>query len=188
MRSEDRSIFLLVLTLIIYAVSSKINTGAFIFPFPLNELLFLGLTIYFTFLNQFRDKGLVIIVNAVALFGVISGIQNWAFVLSDQSLSKLDSGVLLDLLKIAYGLALLLWFFVSTQFEIDVRKISIQLLGVSTIIIGFIFNVQLFILAFALFTIFILMMERQLFGINKLWIAFTILEFTRFLSFALVDN
>lgn len=187
MRSENRSILLLVLTLIIYAVSSKINSGVFIFPFPLNELLFLGLTIYFTFQNYFLDKGAAIIVNVAAFLGVISGIHNWAFVLSDESLAKLDSGVWIDLLKIAYGIVLLLWFFVSTQFKIDVRKISIQLFGASALIVGFVFNVQLFVLAFALFAIFILVLERQLIGINKLWIVFTILEFTRFLSFVLVD-
>ncbi|MGY8927367.1 MAG: hypothetical protein ACKVJC_08740, partial [Flavobacteriales bacterium] len=56
MQKENKLIFLIALTLTVYATSIYLQQGAFIFPFPLNPILLLLVTARFFFWH--KDKGL----------------------------------------------------------------------------------------------------------------------------------
>jgi len=69
MTSEVRTLFLGILTLVVYAASIFITQGSLIFPFPLNEFIFLAISTQFFFVNwkgndgvhEWLDHGLLLI-------------------------------------------------------------------------------------------------------------------------------
>lgn len=118
MNRESRSVTLAILTLFVYAGIILLTKGSFIFPFPLNEIVFLIVSIQFTVWNWTKDKILWTIIILTGFFNLFSTQFFWSFFLNTDSMHSLVEGLSLDLLKILYFLFLITWigiyFFTSS--------------------------------------------------------------------------
>lgn len=120
MSREERSVFLVVLTLFVYTGIQFIEKGAILFPFPLNEVIFLFVASQFIFWNWKNQKFQLLIVLIAGIFQLISTQFFWSFFLETPSMEKLVYGLTLDLLKVIYYLLILIWlylYFKSSQIK-----------------------------------------------------------------------
>ncbi len=119
MNREKRSVTLAILTLVVYASFLFYDTGAILFPFPLNELIVLIVSIQFLIWNWHAKKSLLVILTAANIFNLISTQFFWSFFMTNEQMEVFVSGISLDLLKIAYYLFLLIglgiYFLTSTS-------------------------------------------------------------------------
>jgi hypothetical protein len=85
MATEKRTIFLACVTLTVYALSGLLQQGKFLFPFPLNEFIFLGIASYISIRNFSSQKfnyGLLIV---SSLFYVACRSYNWNIFLDTET-------------------------------------------------------------------------------------------------------
>lgn len=118
MTREERSVILAILTLIVYAGFLFYDTGAILFPFPLNELIFLIVTIQFSIWNWNNNRTLLVLLLAASILNFISTQFFWTFFLKNDQMEQLVSGISLDLLKISYYLFLIIgvsYYFLTTK-------------------------------------------------------------------------
>lgn len=111
MTREARTVFLVVLTLLFYAFYYLFFYQTFIFPFPLNESIFFGVSLQFAVWNWKINRLLVGSSVLFALLNVIATQFFWSFFLKDTSLLELiESNYLLGINLIAF-LPLLSWIY-----------------------------------------------------------------------------
>ena len=108
---EERSVFLVVLTLFVYAGIQFIEKGAILFPFPLNEVLFLFVASQFIVWNWKNHRFQLILVLFAGIFQLISTQFFWSLFLETPSMEKLVNGLNLDLFKVIYYLLILIWLY-----------------------------------------------------------------------------
>lgn len=113
MKREQRAVFLAILTWLIYGFSVLLDKNRLIFPFPLNEIAFLIVTIYLLRIQWRTANFQKWIVLSVALFQLISTQFYWTFFLNSEWLEQLTKSVLLDFLRIIYFLSVFIWLFYS---------------------------------------------------------------------------
>jgi hypothetical protein len=111
MKREERVVFLALLTLISYATIMYIEKGAFIFPFPLNEVIFLIIALQFSVWQWKNHRLQLIIILISAIFGLISTQFFWSLLLDAKSMEGLVNSVTLDILRISYYFFIGLWAF-----------------------------------------------------------------------------
>ena len=102
MNREERAVALAILTLIVYAGFLFYDTGAILFPFPLNELIVLIVSIQFLIWNWKSKRTLLILLTIASIFNFISTQFFWSFFLRPEQMELLVSGIKLDMLKICY--------------------------------------------------------------------------------------
>ena len=114
MSREKRTVFIVVLTLIVYSVSQFLETGEFIFPFPIFDSILLLIFFQFIYWNRkeiFEKKSLYLLFYLLAIiFKVISGPFFLSFIYGDQSLEQLNIGLLVEICKIISFLFLASFF------------------------------------------------------------------------------
>jgi hypothetical protein len=108
---EERSVFLVVLTLFVYAGIQFIEKGAILFPFPLNEVIFLFIASQFLVWNWKKHKFQLLLVLFASIFQLISTQFFWSFVIETPSMEKLVTSPTLDLFKVIYYLLILIWLY-----------------------------------------------------------------------------
>lgn len=109
MTREERSVSLVILTLIVYSAFMYFDKGAVLFPYPLNEALFLFVAFQFFW---WRDKKYSI----DSLLPVFTGIVNllstqffWSLFFDTQKMEILTSGPTLDIAKLLFYLFIGVW-------------------------------------------------------------------------------
>lgn len=107
MTREIRTLFLAGLTLVIYAVSIFLDKGAFLFPFPLNEVLFLAISIQFFYWNR-RPIAPGIISILAGLLWVLSNQFFWEIILPHEQTASFLAGSTTDWLLTAFYTILLI--------------------------------------------------------------------------------
>lgn len=125
---EERSVFLVILTLFVYAGIQFIEKGAILFPFPLNEVIFLFVASQFTFWNWKNYKFQLLFILFAGVFQLISTQFFWSLFLGIPSMEKLVNGLTLDLFKLIYYLLILIWLY----FYFKASKIKYTLILIST--------------------------------------------------------
>jgi len=102
MTREVRTLFFGILTLVVYAVSIFATQGALIFPFPLNEFVFLAIA--FSFLaNNWREKKWIGLLPVVAgICGVLSTQFFWTFVYDPLEMMDFMKGLTTDYFLLAF--------------------------------------------------------------------------------------
>ena len=111
MKREERAVFLALLTLISYATIMYFEKGALIFPFPLNEVIFLIIALQFSVWQWKNHSFQLVLILFTALFGLISTQFFWSLLLDVKSMELLVNSVILDILRITYYFFLGLWAF-----------------------------------------------------------------------------
>ena len=111
MATEKRTIFLACVTLTVYALSGLLQQGKFLYPFPLNEFIFLGISTYIAIRNFKQQKPLYTLLILAAISFVASRSYNWNLILSSESMERLDHGYTTDVFYVLfYGILSTLTF------------------------------------------------------------------------------
>lgn len=111
MTREARTVFLVVLTLLFYTFYYLFFYQAFIFPFPLNESIVLGVSIQFALWNWKTNRLLVSSSVVYALLSLASTQFFWSFFLKDTTLLTLtESNFLVGINLIAF-VPLVVWIY-----------------------------------------------------------------------------
>jgi len=108
MTREARAIFLSTLTLVVYAGLIFINQGSFVFPFPLNEIVFLGVSLQFFWWNGRANKWAGILVSVAGICGVLSTQFFWTFFYGTKTMEFLTESMTTDYFLIAFYVLILI--------------------------------------------------------------------------------
>ena len=134
---EERTSFLAGLTLVIYAGIQWVEKGAFLFPFPLNEIVVFFVFIYFLFLNKWKITRINFTLGSAILFKMLSQQLFWSFFLSNVSLEILYSGIWTDLFYLMYAIS---WFWFAVLYLCK-NENSISYLTIGVVLIPFVLGV-----------------------------------------------
>ena len=107
MTREVRALFLAVLTLLVYAVSIFVTSGALIFPFPLNEFIFLALSLQFLWWNHTAGKWIGLYATVAGLCAVFSTQFFWSFIYGNETLAFLIETPITDFFLLGFYVLLL---------------------------------------------------------------------------------
>ncbi len=111
MATEKRTIFLACVTLTVYALSGLLQQGKFLYPFPLNEFIFIGISAYIAIRNFKQQKLLYSLLVFAAISFVASRSYNWNIILNSESMERLDHGYTTDVFYVLfYGILSTLTF------------------------------------------------------------------------------
>jgi len=137
---EERTVFLTLLTFIVYAGLQWLEKGAFLFPFPLNEAALVVIFIYILVLNRNSITTIFWIYGSVLLFKLLSQQFFWSLFLSDETLEIFFSTLWTDIFYICYGLS----FLCFTYFYLAEKKRNIffiyYLFSASCFVVGLLLN------------------------------------------------
>lgn len=114
MTREARTIFLSILTWVIFAVSIFLNQGAFVFPFPLNEVILLLVSIQFFVWNTKKHLAAGILSISAGIVGVLGTQYFWTFFYSPLEMQEFMSGLTTDYFQIAFYFIVLIGILAST--------------------------------------------------------------------------
>ncbi len=102
MATEKRTIFLACVTLTVYALSGLLQQGKFLYPFPLNEFIFFGISTYIAIRNFNQQKILYSLLVFAAISFVASRSYNWNLFLSSESMERLDHSYTTDVFYLLF--------------------------------------------------------------------------------------
>lgn len=108
MSKENRSIFLVALTYVAFASIGLIRNGSFLFPFPLNELVFFILFLRFAFWHR-KERLSILLVGIAASASLLSSSFFWEIILSTTDQAQLFQSTFTDWTALLTGMALLAW-------------------------------------------------------------------------------
>lgn len=114
---EERTVFLTVLTFVVYASLQWLEKGSFLFPFPLNEIVIFGIFCYFLIINKSSRTKLSFFLGLVLFFKMVSQQFFWTLFLTNDSLEILYSSLWTDGFYLCYGLSFILfsYYFLSKK-------------------------------------------------------------------------
>lgn len=185
MTREVRALFLAILTLVVYAVSIFISSGALIFPFPLNEFIFLALSLQFSWWNRADGKWIGIYTSFAGLCAVLSTQFFWSFIYGNDTLEFLMDTLITDFFLLGFYV-LLLFGGIFTIFK--QRTALATLLGIGFICsfsVGVAINgAPLLLLAYAGMIV-STQISKAYAPFHLLWILLFILKATEWLTFLL---
>lgn len=92
------------MTLFIYGLSMFIQKGMVAFPFPLNEFVFFGVTVYFSFFHFMSDKISYLLMLLIATVSLFSSQMFWSFFLDNEGMYALSESVFTDVMRISFQL------------------------------------------------------------------------------------
>ena len=115
MNREKRTIFLVVLTLLAYGFSIFKDQGSFILPFPIFDFILIIVSIQFAFWN-WRDiltfrKWYFYFYFLAILFKLMTNQILWSVILDDKDLAIFNETLVLDSLRLAYLILLVISIF-----------------------------------------------------------------------------
>ena len=142
MATEKRTIFLACVTLTVYALSGLLQQGKFLYPFPLNEFIFLGISTYIAISNFKQHKLLYTLLILAAISFIACRSYNWNLILSSESMERLDRGYTTDVFYVLfYGiLSTLTYQLAKTNSE--GMHLPTYLVSILLILLGSIFAVD----------------------------------------------
>jgi hypothetical protein len=185
MNREEKTVFLGTLTPIVYGSWVFLDKGTFIFPFPLNEPIFLIISLQFLIWHLKSDKIKYSLFFLTALFGLIASDFFWTIFFDGKTYEQLMLSPLTDLFKLIQ----LVGLGVSLIFEIknDSRyKLLLFICIPGLFLIGIFFSNQILILISIIITLIFSDFKRPIAPSTLLLSLFTILEVGKLLMFQLI--
>ncbi|MDB0037850.1 hypothetical protein N9F08_00645 [bacterium] len=185
MTREARTLFVGTLTLLVYSISIYVSQGSFIFPFPLNEFIFLAIAVQFFLWNRNGNKLAGILVTLAGVCAVLSTQFFWTFFYGQEGMIHLMEGMTTDYFLIGYYILVLIAG-VATLIR---QKRGISMLFNSFFVLAFISGIMynhtlLLVLAYG-FMVASTQISKVFASYHLLWILLFILELTKWLSFFL---
>ena len=182
MSKEGRVVALAILTIFVYAFSILLQKGAFIFPFPLNELIFLISAVSIGIYQFKQDKILSLLFPIMGFTFVLSSEFYWAIFHTSEQMEVFSNSIVTDLFKFLFFIGLISSIYISF-YQIKVKLIQFGfLLSILGIILSLILENQVIEVA-SLFIVFLISIKRIEARPNlNLWILLFVLEVTKLWS------
>lgn len=184
MTREGKTVTIAGLTVFMFALTGVFEHKVVIFPFPLNEIIFLIVAIFFSTLHFKIQPYTSILVIVVGLLNIFSSEFYWQLFLGPEDMVKLSQGITTDLFKISYHLGLIAWMILTAIKNKSIPIRLLALLPITLLTIGVIYNQPLIkyssIIPPFIYSIF----QVKHSPILYLWILLFILESTKVWSLA----
>ncbi len=191
MTKEEKTVTLATLTVFMYGLTSFWQFKQVIFPFPLNEIIFLIASILFAKIHFKNSPKTISLIIGLGLLNVLSYEFYWNIFLSNETMISFSKSSATDIFKLFYYIGLITWI-ISTfnEIEINFRK-YFALLPITLLLIGSIFSEELtpfysqVVILLSLSFVFILVFSKlKQYPIHYLWVLLFILELTKVWSLA----
>lgn len=140
MISVERSVFLSILTLIVYTFSIYFQPGGqLVFPFPLYPVFLLVISVIY-FVHERKMKG-AFLLPVAALFGLFGAPFFWEIMLSSADQQQLFASSFTDIILLISKSLFIIWsIIVSTKGKDSGLNYAIIILGIAGLIVGMILN------------------------------------------------
>ena len=191
MTQEGKTVTLASTTVFMYGLVSYLQFNQVIFPFPLNEIIFLIASVLFARIHFKNSPKTISLIIGLGLLNVLSYEFYWNIFLSNDNMLSFSKSSATDIFKLFYYIGLIAWI-ISTfnEIEINFRK-YFSLLPITLLLTGSIFSEELtpfysqiiILLSISFVFIFVFSKLKQ-FPIHYLWILLFILELTKVWSLA----
>jgi hypothetical protein len=183
MSKEEKTVFLGILTTLVYTVTIWIEKGAFLYPFPLNEFVFAAATLQIVRLNFKENNVTALFSGLTALFFLLASPYFWTFFLNTQALANFVEGFVFECMKLAFYIVLIVWM-IHTIFGLEgFKKYVVLLLTLPFFIVHPLFSLP----AAELTGILILAVTSSLYRLRQpfhlLWILLAYLAFMKYVLF-----
>lgn len=121
---EERAVLLGILTLIGFAFLVYLEFGSFIYPFPLNEVVFLIVSSQFMWWHFRSHPLLILTVLLMAILGLLASTFFWSLFVDHDAWELLYHGIWLDVFKLGNLICTLIWMSISlrTLIKEDVKR------------------------------------------------------------------
>ena len=191
MTQEGKTVTLASTTVFMYGLVSYLQFDQIIFPFPLNEIIFLIASVLFARIHFKNSPKTISLIIALGLLNVLSYEFYWNIFLSNDNMLSFSKSSATDIFKLFYYIGLIAWI-ISTfnEIEINFRK-YFSLLPITLLLTGSIFSEeftpfysQIIILLSISFVFIFVFSKLKQFPIQYLWILLFILELTKVWSLA----
>lgn len=191
MTREGKTVTLASLTVLLYGLSSFIQLKQVIFPFPLNEIIFLIVSVIFVKYHFNTYPKTVLLILGVGLMNVLSYEFYWNIFLSNEQMLKFSKSSASDVFKLVYYIGLIAWINVSfVLFEENLKK-YFALIPITLLLVGTILSDQLsnfyshFIIFLSIASVFALLFSKiKQYPLLYLWVLLFVLEATKVWSLA----
>ncbi|TNE53007.1 MAG: hypothetical protein EP338_13250 [Bacteroidetes bacterium] len=107
MTREQRTLAISLLTVFLLALSNYLNQGVFIFTFPINEYLFLVVSLYFSWFHWKQEKWIYSLLVLLGICQLFSETYNLELIASSETLVWYEQTAIRDWLKIVSQLIIL---------------------------------------------------------------------------------
>tara|TARA_R110002072_G_scaffold10821_1_gene49990 strand:- start:639 stop:1196 length:558 start_codon:yes stop_codon:yes gene_type:complete len=184
MLKEDRLIFIVTLTLVVYASSIYLNQGAFIFPFPFNNIILLLVGFQFFFWN--RKLGFpALLLLLIGLFAALGTKYYWSTFLSYEAMVSLDKSLITDVFLLCSYFCIILFAISSSLRQKTWVTLILTALFCTLFIYGQIFGELLFVIISYLIMIISNLYKPVFQPLHLIWILLFILDGSQLISFLL---
>ena len=181
MTREVKTIFLVALSLTIYATYTLIVQGGFVYPYPLNSFIFLAIALQFSFWHR-RQAVIALPVILVGILGVLENQIFWEMVLSTEDLEKFMHQPAIQWINLAYGLSIISWGMVTFWKQKEILPSILTIIGVLLFVYGFFFAPDIYILL----SFVAIVISNTLKPVNQpfhlLWVLLLVLEGTKWIT------
>ena len=191
MTQEGKTVTLASTTVFMYGLVSYLQFNQVIFPFPLNEIIFLIASVLFARIHFKNSPKTISLIIGLGLLNVLSYEFYWNIFLSNDNMLSFSKSSATDIFKLFYYIGLIAWI-ISTfnEIEINFRK-YFSLLPITLLLTGSIFSEeftpfysQIIILLSVSFVFVFVFSKLKQFPIHYLWMLLFILELTKVWSLA----
>jgi hypothetical protein len=191
MTQEGKTVTLASTTVFMYGLVSYLQFNQVIFPFPLNEIIFLITSVLFARIHFKNSPKTISLIIALGLLNVLSYEFYWNIFLSNDNMLSFSKSSATDIFKLFYYIGLIAWI-ISTfnEIEINFRK-YFSLLPITLLLTGSIFSKeltpfysQIIIFLSTIFVFVFVFSKLKQFPIHYLWMLLFILELTKVWSLA----
>ena len=191
MTQEGKTVTLASTTVFMYGLVSYLQFNQVIFPFPLNEIIFLIASVLFARIHFKNSPKTISLIIALGLLNVLSYEFYWNIFLSNDNMLSFSKSSATDIFKLFYYIGLIAWIIGTfNEIEINFRK-YFSLLPITLLLTGSIFSeeltpfyTQIIILLSISFVFIFVFSKLKQFPIHYLWILLFILELTKVWSLA----
>jgi len=126
---EERTVFLTILTFVLYSFIQLWEKGTFIFPFPLNEIAVFIVFLYFVYLNKKKLDVIWMAVGLVCFFKLLSHQFIWSIFLPNEKLELLFTGIMTDILYLLYSISFIVFTILYTK-SIENKNLLFTRIGI----------------------------------------------------------
>ena len=184
MTKEVKTIFLVALSLSVYATFTLIQQGGFVYPYPLNSFVFLAITLQFCFWHR-RQVIIALLVSLVGILGVLNNQVFWEIVLSSGDLQNFMKNPMMYWINLAYGLSIISWAMVTFKQQKKVLPSVLTVIAALIFGYGFFFASEISILISFMILVISISLKPVYQPFHLLWILLLILEATKWISHVL---
>ncbi|MES2800151.1 MAG: hypothetical protein V4638_09040 [Bacteroidota bacterium] len=176
MNSHQRTVFLAVLIPFAFGALTFIETGGFILPFPLNEMIF-AITAFIFVFRLFRSEKIIsLFILLFSGFNLLSTEFIWSLFSTQESLQYYYESGVFDTMRFFSYLMLLAWLIRSFLIDFKALKLVLLLIIVSLFSIGLI-NQWYYLMVVATFIPFVVAFKfSYLKPFHLLWLLLSILN------------